>query len=350
MPTTTTEPSSAVKQPLHPSVIPRLDPEYISFHEKYLLHVTPPHTLPWDPVKMRAVPPYAVGARKPLEVGKVEEFELEKGGYGRKMRAYTPHGEPPMAGWPLMVYFHGGGWALGGLDSEQSVITNLCLGAKCVVLSIDYRLAPENKFPAAVEDAVAALEWSLTKGKDLLNINMSRIATGGISAGGNLAAVLALKAVENSFTPPLPKPMALQLLIVPSVDLTATDAPGGRWELNKHAPFLSPTRVNWFKGMYLPDEDDWLKWEASPLLAPEELMKKAPKAWIAAGECDVLCNEAEAYAEKLKKCGVEAECVVYKGGTHINFALDGVMKNGAKGISDAVDALAKAFGTSEFAK
>lgn len=85
---------------------------------------------------------------------------------------------------------------------------------------------------------------------------------------------------------------------------------------------LSPGRVNWFKGMYFHNENDWLRWEASPLLAPKELLKKAPKAWIGAGEMDVLCNEAQAYAEELNSCGVEATCVVYKGGTHLNFLLD----------------------------
>ncbi|KAJ4482303.1 alpha/beta hydrolase fold-domain-containing protein [Lentinula aciculospora] len=317
------EPQSIAKQPLHHSIISRLDLEYITFHEKYLQHLTPPHTLPWDSAKMRVPPTYGAGSKTPLDVGNITEYELKKGGHGRKMRAYTPFGQPPKTGWPVILFFHGGGWALGGLDSEQSVITNLCVGAKCVVLSVDYRLAPENKFPAAVEDAVEALRWVLTDGKMLLNIDTSKIATGGLSAGGNLAAVLALKSTEDFFTPTLPVPLALQLLIVPCLDLTATDAPGGRWESNKHAPFLPPARMNWFKKMYIQNEEDCSKWEVSPLLAPEELMRKAPKAWIAAGELDVLCNEAQAYTEKLNQCGVQAECVVYKGGTHLNFVLDG---------------------------
>ncbi|KAF5379588.1 hypothetical protein D9757_009281 [Collybiopsis confluens] len=182
---------------------------------------------------------------------------------------------------------------------------------------------PENKFPAAVEDAVEALQWVLTEGKDFLHVDTSKIATGGQSAGGNLAAVLALKSVEDSFTPPLPHPLRLQLMTAPVLDMTATEASGGRWERNKHAPFLTPDRTRWSKGMYFRSEEEWLKWEASPILAPEKLLKKAPKAWIAAAEIDILCNEAEAYAEKLRNCGVEAECVVYKGGSHINFVLDG---------------------------
>ncbi|KAE9409907.1 hypothetical protein BT96DRAFT_984246 [Gymnopus androsaceus JB14] len=355
------EPQPIPKQPLHPSIISKLDPEYVAFHEKYLQFVTPPHTLPWDPVKMRAPAPFSIGSKKPLDVGKIEEYELKM---GQRMRAYTPPGEPPINGWPLLVYFHGG-WALGGLDSEQSIITNLCVGERKQYSFDDgiwmYRKSrnagwhPRIKFPAAVEDAVEALQWALTDGKALLNIDISKTATGGVSAGGNLATVLALKSAEASFDPPLPAPMALQLLIVPSLDQTATEAPGGRWESNKHAPMLSPARVNWFKGMYFRSEKEWLEWEASPLLAPEDLLRKAPKAWIAAGEMDILCNEAKAYAEKLNSLGVEAECVVYKGGTHISLILDGafdfffmrmrkVTKSGTQGVSDAVNALAKAFG------
>ncbi|KAF5379591.1 hypothetical protein D9757_009284 [Collybiopsis confluens] len=319
-----------IKQPLHPSIISRLDPDYISFHNKYILHAPPPDTLPWDPIKMRGTPAYAVGMRKPLEVGKIEDFEF--GNLGRKVRvrarAYTPHGEAPMAGWPIIIYFHGGGWTLGGIDSEQSILTNFCVGAKCVALTVDYRLAPEHKFPAAVEDAIEALQWVITEGEDLLHIDTSNIAIGGQSAGGNLSAVLALKSVEDSFnTPPLPHPLKLQLLIVPVLDLTASEAPGGRWERNKHAPFLTPNRTRWFKKMYFDDEEDSsFKWEASPIFAPDELLRKVPKAWIGAGEFDVLCDDAQAYAERLKECGVEVECVVYEGGTHINFMLDGALR------------------------
>lgn len=101
-----TEHAQLPKQPLHPSIVPKLDPEYIAFHEKYLQNMTPREQLPWDPITMRV--PLAIGSKKPLDVGKIEEFELKKGGYGRMMRAYTPIGEPPKTGWPILVYFHGG--------------------------------------------------------------------------------------------------------------------------------------------------------------------------------------------------------------------------------------------------
>ncbi|KAF9069073.1 Alpha/Beta hydrolase protein [Rhodocollybia butyracea] len=300
-----------LKQPSHPSIISKLDPEYVTFHEKYIQNMTPRDQLPWDPIPMRMSIPLG---KKPLDVGKIEEFELKGGGHRKMMRAYTPIGEPLKTSWPVLIYFHGGGWTLGGLDNEQSIITNFCMGARCVVLSVDYRLAPENKFPAAVDDAVEALQWVLMEGNNLLNADTSKIAVSGLSAGGNIAAALALKSAEESFTPLLPCPTSTTTLIY----------------------------------MYFLTEKDWLKWEASPLLAPRDLLVKAPKTWIGAGELDILCNEAEAYAERLRECGVDAECVVYKGGTHVNFMIDGtMMKSGEKGIADAVEVLAKAFGTAD---
>ncbi|KAE9388424.1 hypothetical protein BT96DRAFT_968092 [Gymnopus androsaceus JB14] len=343
-------PDRIPKQPLHPSIIPKLDPEYVQFHEKYIQYETPAYMVPWDPIKARAVQSFDVGSREPLEVGKIEEFEIPmKLGDGRKtpVRAYTPPGKPSVAGWPLLLYFHGGGWTVGRLDTETSLITYLCVGAKCVVLTVDYRLAPENKFPAAVEDTVEALQWVIINGKARLNVDTSKIATGGNSAGGNLAAVLAIKSAQTSFNPPLPKPMLLQLLLVPPVDQTSTDAPGGRWEGNKHAPILPSVLMNRAKERYLRNEEDRLNWEASPLFAPEEVLRKAPKAWIGIGEMDILCDEGEAYAEKLKRCEVETECVVYGGGTHAVFLLDRILKISANAVSDAVNALAKAFGTAE---
>lgn len=108
--TTLNEPERVPQQPIHPSIISKLDPEYVVFHEKYMQHLTPPHMLPWDPVRMRGVQPFTVGSKKPVEVGKIEEFELKKGGHGRKMRVYTPLGQPPAKGWPVIVYFHGGNY------------------------------------------------------------------------------------------------------------------------------------------------------------------------------------------------------------------------------------------------
>ncbi|KAJ3741001.1 alpha/beta hydrolase fold-domain-containing protein [Lentinula detonsa] len=330
------------KQPLHPSIISRLDPEYIKFHEEVLQYITPPHTLPWDPALRNA--PAVPGSTAPLKVGKTQDFHLTH----TNMRAFTPEGEVPSAGWPVFIFFHGGGWTFGSIASEETFATNMCVRAKCVVVSVNYRLAPEHKYPIAVEDAIESLQWVLKNGKAELNINTAKIAVGGSSSGGNLAAILALKAAEPSFTPPLPSPLVFQLLIVPVTDNTATDGPGGLWEENKHTPWLSPARMNWFKENYFTNKDDWTKWDASPIFAPRELLARTPNAWIGLGELDILKGEGVKYGEKLNEVGVKnVETVVYKGGPHPIMAMDGALavKLGAKLITDAATALSKAFDT-----
>ncbi|KIK67689.1 hypothetical protein GYMLUDRAFT_36420 [Collybiopsis luxurians FD-317 M1] len=327
------------KQPLHPSMIPKLDPEYVEFHNSVLQYITPPHTLPWNPA-IRDVPAVP-GSTEPLTVGKTSDIDLSC----TNMRVFTPEGEAPSAGWPVFIFFHGGGWTFGTIASESTFSTNMCVRAKCVVVSVNYRLAPEHKYPIAVQDAIESLQWIIKHGKAALNVDTSKIAVGGSSSGGNLAAILALKAAEPTFTPPLPSPLVLQLLIVPVTDNTATDSPGGLWEENKHTPWLSPDRMNWFKDNYFANKEDWTKWDASPIFAPQELLTKTPNAWIGVGELDILRDEGVKYGEKLKEAGVkEVEIAVYKGGPHPIMAMDGVVKLGAKLITDATNALSKAFG------
>ncbi|KAF9262132.1 hypothetical protein L218DRAFT_960532 [Marasmius fiardii PR-910] len=329
------------QQPLHPSVISKLDPEYVKFHTDYLQYIVPPHTLPWNPAIRNA--PAVPGGTAPLKVGKTEDLDLTH----TKFRAFTPEGEPPSSGWPAFIFFHGGGWTFGSISAENSFSTNMCVRAKCVVLSVDYRLSPEHKYPIAVEDAVESLQWVIMNGRKVLNIDVNKIAVGGSSSGGNLAAILALRAAEGSFNPPLPSPLVFQLLIVPVTDNTASDGPGGLWEENKLSPWLSPGRMNWFKKNYLPNQEDWTKWDASPIFAPKELLAKTPNAWIGIAELDILKEEGIKYGEKLKEAGVpEVETVVYKGGPHPIMAMDRAVKLGAKLVTDAAQALGKAFGTS----
>ncbi|KAK0187260.1 alpha/beta hydrolase fold-domain-containing protein [Armillaria mellea] len=322
------------KQPLHPSIIPRLDPEYLEFHNSTLIYITPPHTLPsWDPALRNA--PAVPGGSPLLPVGKTQDVKLAHCDF----RAFTPEGEVPTTGWPVFIYFHGGGWTFGNINSENSLATNMCVHAKCVVISVNYRLAPEDKYPLAVEDAIESLDWVIKNGKSELNIDTTRIAVGGSSSGGNLATILALKAAERQ--PPVP--LIFQLLIVPVTDNTASVE--NLWKENEHTAWLTPGRMNWFKLNYLPDPKDWTKWDASPVFAPKELLEKVPKAWIAVAELDILREEGVKYGEKLKELSVEVETVVYKGAPHPIMAMDGVLKIGAKLVSDAAIALGKAFGT-----
>lgn len=270
-----------------------------------------------------------------MPLGKTQDFKLTHCDF----RAFTPEGDAPTAGRPVFIYFHGGGWTFGNINSENSLATNMCVHAKCVVISVNYRLAPEDKYPLAVEDAIESLDWVIKNGKFELNIDTTRIAVGGSSSGGNLAAILTLKAAE--LQPPIP--LLFQLLIVPVTDNTASVE--NIWKENENTAWLTPARMNWFKLNYLPDPKDWTKWDASPAFAPKELLEKVPKAWIAVAELDILREEGIQYGEKLKELGVEVETVVYKGAPHPIMAMDGILKIGAKLVSDAATALAKAFGT-----
>ncbi|KAF8990855.1 alpha/beta hydrolase fold-domain-containing protein [Cyathus striatus] len=298
------------QQPIHPSVLTKLDPGYVEFHNTHILYMVPPDTLPWDP-KFRKV--QIPGASPPLEVGTTKDYNLPNA----QFRASTPKGNPPVGGWPVVIYFHGGGWTLGGIDSEMTFATSACKGSSSVVVSVDYRLAPENPYPAAVNDAVDALKWVVAYGASELNVDTTKIALAGSSSGGNLAAILALKAVEMS--PPVQ--IIFQLLIVPVTDNTASVR--DCWEENQYAPWLSPNRMMWFRRNYLPNEEDWKKWDASPYFAPVNLLEKTPKAWIGLAELDILKGEGIAYGEKLKQAGVEVHVEIYKGAPHPIMAMNG---------------------------
>jgi acetyl esterase/lipase len=324
-----------ITQPLHPDILPRLDSEYAEFHKANLLYFVSPHTIPWHPsIRDRPAVP---GSSAPLDVALTKDFPLSQ----TSVRTFTPHGSPPSTGWPVFIFFHGGGWTLGNIGSETSFSTNMCERAKCVVVSVDYRLAPEHPYPAGVEDAIESLQWVVKNGKTELNIDTSRIAVGGSSSGGNLAAILALKAVELGI------PLHFQLHVVPVTDNTATVSEGAQesWRENQHTPWLSPERMIWFKNNYLPNPADWTKWDASPIFAPDELLKKTPPAWIGVAELDILRDEGIAYGERLKKHGIPVETKVYKGAPHPIMAMDGALKIGAQLVSDAAAALGKAFGT-----
>ncbi|KAJ6512157.1 Alpha/Beta hydrolase protein [Mycena vitilis] len=351
-----------IHQPIHPSMVEHLDSEYVKFHNETLAYIEPPHTLTWSPA-LRNKPAVPGGTVPPL-VGKTKEFKIPLNDPKFEVRVFTPHGTSPREeGWPCFIFFHGGGWTFGSIDSENSFAANMCNGAQCVAIAVDYRLAPENPYPAAVEDAVATLDWVIAdpirKGENKLNIDIKRIAVGGSSSGGNLAAILTLKAAEAKS---LPSPLVFQLLIVPVTDNTAdvgNEDEAGLWWSNRYTPWLSPERMLWFRKNYLPNEKHHTQWDASPTFAPcftpkknplngesefEVLTSVLPKAWIAVCERDILRNEGVAYGHKLSKSKVPVEIVEYKGAPHPIMAMDGdELKIGEKMVKEAADALKQAF-------
>lgn len=234
---------------------------------------------------------------------------------------------PPEAGPGTLVYFHGGGFVLGSLDSHHGLCARLASRSGCRVLAVDYRLAPEHPFPAAVEDAWAAVEWACRGGP---SGRPQTVAVGGDSAGGNLAAVCALRARDRGV------PLALQLLIYPVLD-ASLDTPSYRTFAEGY--YLTREGMRWFWDQYLP-QGDRLQPEASPLRA-RDLGGVAPARVITAG-CDVLRDEAEAYAGRLRAAGVEVALSRYEGLIHGFLRMPAVLDRAREALEEAAAAVRRA--------
>jgi acetyl esterase len=197
---------------------------------------------------------------------------------------------------PALVYFHGGGWVIGDLDTHDSVCRHLANAARCVVVSVDYRLAPEHKFPAAVEDCFEATAWVAAEAA-ALGIDSERLAVGGDSAGGNLAAVVSLMARDRG-APQL----RYQILVYPAVDCEMTHPSIARFA---EGFLLTRATMRWFYDHYLCSPADIENWRASPLRAPN-LSDVAPALIVTAG-FDLLCDEGKAYVRRLEDHGIAVQ-------------------------------------------
>lgn len=194
---------------------------------------------------------------------------------------------------PCLVYFHGGGWMLGSPESHEGICRTLALAARCCVISVDYRLAPEHPFPAAVEDAAAAFRW-IASNADTLKINGSMLAVGGDSAGGNLATILALMGRDRE----LPEAI-YQLLFYPAVDLRLGTA---TFESAAEGMLVSATTIRWFVDHYIPGDADRSDWRASPILAKS--LVGLPPAFVLTCGLDPLGEEGRQYSARLEAEGV----------------------------------------------
>jgi acetyl esterase len=219
-------------------------------------------------------------------------------------RLYTPG---PGPGLPLVVYFHGGGFVVGDLDTADNVSRFICRRAGCAVLSVDYRLAPEHRFPAAVEDGYAAFVWAVDHAAEL-GCDHRRVLVAGDSAGGTLAAVVTQTAHRSGG----PRPVG-QVLFYASTDSAVQDTPSYR-EFGGRSLGLTARDVEWFLGQYIPDRRDRLDPRASPLRCPD-LRGLAP-AIVVTAEFDVLRDEAETYARLLREAGVPVTLMRCNGMIH----------------------------------
>ncbi|RSL73132.1 hypothetical protein CEP54_000537 [Fusarium duplospermum] len=336
-------------QPLHPAIRARLDPQYVTYHEAHLQYIEPEKLGVWDGsarTKKVSLPP---GGTKPVPVGAIDDFDV-----GRfRVRVYTPTGECDERGWPVLVWFHGGGWVLGGLNNGTDLCSWVCQGARCKVVSVDYGLAPENPFPIAIEDAIDAFRWVASAPAELGKIDNSRISIGGTSSGGNIALAAGIAASNPEAPIPTAKPSlpntaphlpASLLLFIPVVDNTATAE--DVWKPNAEtAPWLTPERLSWYRKLYLPRDEDCKSWDASPNFASESLLKNLPKTWISVAEMDILAPEALAFGEQLRVLGVEVDTLVVEGATHSILSLHGIIDRGREMIGSAVKHLQRVFGT-----
>ena len=219
------------------------------------------------------------------------------------LRLYRPT-TAPTANAPALVYYHGGGWVIGDLDTHDVLCRELAHRAGCVVVAVDYRLGPEQRFPAAVDDSLAATRWVHAQA-GALGIDASRIALGGDSAGGNLATVTAIGLRESGgFTP------RFQLLIYPGTDMRAV-APSHT--TNGEGYLLTADTIRYFRGHYI-DEGQWSDWRASPLLHPD--LSKLPPALVITAGFDPLRDEGRQYADALSKAGVPTQYVCFERQIH----------------------------------
>lgn len=256
-----------------------------------------------SPADARAV--YAA-MKDPIEVpiGKVADATIPGPGGDIPVRFYTPVAAAG-GGLPVLVYFHGGGWVIGDLDTHDALCRTLANGSGCKVMAVDYRLAPENPYPAAYDDAYAALCW-IEKNGASVNVDVNRIAVAGDSAGGNLAAAVCQRAKAEKGPE-----ISFQLLFYPVTDSkTDTESYGSFGE----GYFLERKSMEWFLDCYAGPDLDRTTPGFAPLNATD--LKRLPKAYVITAGFDVLKSEGAAYAEALKAAGVETTYIDYPGMIH----------------------------------
>jgi acetyl esterase/lipase len=262
------------------------------------------------------------------EVAEVLPLEIPVTGGPIAARLYRPAAEGPL---PVVAYYHGGGWLLGSVAAYDIVCRALANAAGAMVLSVGYRLAPEHKYPTAVEDAYAAARW-LAENAAALGGDRHRVAVAGDSAGGNLAAVVALQARD------LTRPrLGFQLLVYP---VTTCDLELG-YDMAYEGYFLYRDELQWHQDHYLPSPELRHEWRVSPLDAADH--SGLPPAFVITAECDPLHRQGELYAERLRAAGVAVEQREYPGMIHGFFGLDMVFDQAADAMRDAGAAIRQAF-------
>jgi acetyl esterase len=268
-------------------------------------------------------------AGEPEDVAHVEDLTVPGLAGDIPVRFYRPAGAAP----PLLVYFHGGGWVLGGLDSHDGTLRTLCNASGCAILAVDYRLAPEHRFPAAVDDCFAAAEWAAANAASL-GVDATRLALGGDSAGGNLTAVVSQLARDRGGPA-----VRFQLLVYPATDAAAETA---SYRENATGYFLELETMRWFYDHYLGPRGDRSDPRVSPLRAAD--LRGQPAALVITAEFDPLRDEGEAYAHRLREAGVPVTLTRYHGMIHGFFGMGTLLDQASVAVAETATALRAALG------
>ena len=281
----------------------------------------PLHTLTVASARAQMAARDIPGLRKP-EVASIVNRDMQGPAGSIPLRIYTPHGEGPF---PLMVFFHGSGFVVCDLDTHDAMCRNLCDGTGCVVVSVDYRLAPEHKFPAAPDDCLAATLWAAANASALRG-DAGKILVAGDSAGGNLAAVTALRARDEG------GPVLIgQMLIYPVTDYHQPPTPS----MTENAEGYGLTRQGmiWFWNHYVRSPGDGVHPHAAPARAAT--LGGLPPALVVTAQYDPLRDEGEAYAEALRKAGVAVEMTRWNGMNHGFFFFPGLVDKATEAMDAA---------------
>jgi acetyl esterase len=263
------------------------------------------------------------------EVAAVADHRVPVAGGEITVRLYSPGGAGPH---PVLVFYHGGGWVIGDLDTHDGICRSLTNAVGCAVASVDYRLAPEAKYPIAAEDSFAALRWVVANATKL-GIDARRVAVGGDSAGGNLSAAVALMARERG-GPALVE----QVLIYPVTDYNLDTA---SYRENATGYVLTRDGMRWFWRHYLAREEQGKEAYASPIQARN--LAGLPPALVITAECDPLRDEGEAYAARLRDAGVPVTLTRYGGMFHGFFRMTRLLDKSKAALDEVAGSLRKAF-------
>lgn len=263
-------------------------------------------------------------------LARVEELQIRaRDGAQLPARLYASSTD---SGLPALLYTHGGGFTIGSIESHDIFCRTLSELSGAAVVSLDYRLAPEHRFPTAVHDSWDALAWLAGEGGRALGLDTSRLAVGGDSAGGTLAAVAAVHARDQGM------PLALQLLIYPGTTDHQDTPSHARFE---HGPVLEKALIDWFFAQYI-DPADRSDWRFAPLKSAD--VDGVAPAWVGLAECDPLVDEGVFYADKLRAAGVPVDLEIYRGVVHGFITMGRAIPEARQLHQDAAQALRQAFG------